>query len=184
MRVILASKSPRRKQLMDLLNINYEIIVADIDESINEQNDLRKEIENLSYLKAKKVFNDNQDSLVIGSDTIVVVNDEVLGKPKDEEDAFRMIKLLQNNKHQVITGVTLLSLKGPETFSVVSDVYFESMSDEEIREYIKTKEPMDKAGAYAIQGIGAKYISKIDGDYYAIMGFPISEVNKRIKKYL
>ena len=183
-RIILASKSPRRKQLMDLLELPYEIIVADIDETINQDKDLRKEIERLSFLKALKVYNDNKDAVVIGADTIVVVNDKVLGKPKDEKMAKEMLSQLQNNKHTVITGVSIISSKMSETFSNVSEVYFNPMSEEEILNYIKTKEPMDKAGAYAIQGIGAKFINRINGDYYSIMGFPISEIYNRIQKYL
>lgn len=183
-RIILASKSPRRKQLMDLLELPYEIIVADIDETINQDKDLRKEIERLSFLKALKVYNDNKDAIVIGADTIVVVNDKVLGKPKDEKMAKEMLSQLQNNKHTVITGVSIISSKMSETFSNVSEVYFNPMSEEEILNYIKTKEPMDKAGAYAIQGIGAKFINRINGDYYSIMGFPISEIYNRIQKYL
>lgn len=183
-KVILASKSPRRKQIMEMLDIPFEIIVADIDEKINPNNELRKEIENISFLKALKVFNDNKDAVVVGSDTIVVVNNEVLGKPKNEEDAKRMLKLLQNNMHHVITGVTILANGESETFSNVSEVYFNPLTDEEIEDYIKTKEPMDKAGAYAIQGIGAKFIKKINGDYYSIMGLPLSELNIRIQKYI
>ena len=182
-RIILASKSPRRKQILEMLNIPFEIIVADIDEKINPNNDLRREIENISFLKALKVFNENKDAIVIGADTIVVVNNEVLGKPKNEDDAFRMLKLLQNNKHHVITGVTILSNKCSESFSNISEVYFNPISDEEIKEYIKTKEPMDKAGSYAIQGIGAKYIDHINGDFYSIMGLPVSDLNKRLKRY-
>lgn len=183
-KIILASKSPRRKQIMEMLNIPFEIIVADIDEKINQNNDLVKEIENISFLKALKVFNDHKDAIVIGADTIVVVNNEVLGKPKDEEDAKRMLELLQNNKHHVITGVTILSNNQSETFSNISEVYFNSIDDKEIEEYIKTGEPMDKAGAYAIQGLGAKFIKKIDGDFYSIMGLPVSDINIRLKKYL
>lgn len=183
-KIILASKSPRRKQIMEMLNIPFEIIVADIDEKINHNNDLVKEIENISFLKALKVFNDHKDAIVIGADTIVIVNNEVLGKPKDEEDAKRMLKLLENNKHHVITGVTILSNNQSETFSNISEVYFNSIDDKEIEEYIKTGEPMDKAGAYAIQGLGAKFIKKIDGDFYSIMGLPLSDINIRLKKYL
>ena len=183
-RLILASKSPRRKQLMDELGVPYEIIIADIDEKIDLNNNLVNEIEKLSFLKALKVFNDNKDAVVIGADTIVVVNDKVLGKPIDEEDAYNMLKLLENNTHQVITGVSIISSNKSESFSVISDVTFNSMTDEEIKEYISTKEPMDKAGAYAIQGIGSKFIKCINGDYYAIMGLPISEVYRKLKNYL
>lgn len=183
-RIILASKSPRRKQIMDELYIPYEIIVADIEEKINLNNDLKEEIEKLSFLKALKVFDDNRDAVVIGADTIVVVNNKVLGKPKDALDAKNMLKMLQNSKHYVITAVTILSSEKSETFSNISEVFFNEMSDKEIEDYIKTNEPMDKAGSYAIQGIGSKFINKINGDYYAIMGLPISEVYKRLKEYI
>jgi len=183
-RIILASKSPRRKQLMEGLNLPFEIIVADIEEHINPKSDLRKEIEQLSFQKALAVFKDNQDAVVIGADTIVVINDSVLGKPKDKEDAKQMLLQLQGNKHEVITGVTILSKEKQESFSTVSEVLFNPMTEKEIEDYIDTKEPMDKAGAYAIQGIGAKFIHSIHGDYYSIMGFPVSEIYTRIQKYL
>lgn len=183
-RIILASKSPRRKQIMEMLDIPFEIIVADIDEKINPDNELAKEIQNVSFLKALKVFKENKDAVVIGADTIVVINNKVLGKPKNEEEAKEMLKLLQGNMHHVITGVTILSEKQSETFANISEVYFEPISDEEIDTYIKTKEPMDKAGAYAIQGIGAKFVKSINGDFYSIMGLPLSELAQRLKKYL
>ena len=159
-------------------------LIEDIEETIDHNKELRSEIEKLSFLKALKVYKDNPDAVVIGADTIVVVDNKVLGKPKNEQEANEMLHKLQNNKHTVITGCTIISSKMSETFSNMSDVYFNPMSDEEIDEYIKTNEPMDKAGAYAIQGIGSKFIHSIDGDYYSIMGFPISEVYQRIKKYL
>lgn len=182
--IILASASPRRKEIMNLLNIPYEIKIADIDEKINKDNDLIQEIENISYLKALKVFNENKDAVVIGADTIVVINNEVLGKPKSKQEAKQMLQMLQNNFHHVITSVTILSNKKSETFSNISKVIFNNMSNEEIDEYINTNEPMDKAGAYAIQGLGAKFVNSIEGDYYAIMGLPINELYKRLKNYL
>lgn len=183
-RIILASKSPRRKQIMEMLKLPFDVEVADIEERINYQNDLRKEIENLSFLKALNVFNKHNDAVVIGADTIVVINNEVLGKPKDEEDAKRMLSLLKNNMHYVITGVSIISKEKSESFVSISEVYFNDISDNEIDEYIKTKEPMDKAGAYGIQGLGAKFINKINGDFYSIMGLPINELYKRLKEYL
>lgn len=183
MKLILASGSPRRKQLLSLLEIPFEIVVADIDEEIDTGKTLRSEIEKLSYQKAKAVFDNHQDSVIIGSDTIVTLDNIILGKPQDKEQAKKMLKLLQDNKHTVITAVTIMSSEKVETFSILSDVYFYPMSDKEIDEYIETNEPMDKAGAYAIQGIGSKFIKKIDGDYYAIMGFPIGEVYRRLKYY-
>ena len=183
-RIILASKSPRRKELLSLLNIQFDTVPADIDEQINPDNDLVKEIEKLSYQKANHIFKDNKDALVIGSDTIVKINNKVLGKPKTYEDAKHMLETLSDNTHEVITGVTILVDDKIETFSQIAKVTFFPLTDEEIDEYIKTNEPMDKAGAYAIQGIGSKFIKSIEGDFYTIMGLPIGELYHRLKKYL
>lgn len=183
-KVILASKSPRRKELMQLLKIPFEIIVSDIDEKIDYNNDLVKEIEKLSYQKANAVFKDHQDAIVIGADTIVKIGNDVLGKPHSIDEARKMLKELSDNTHEVVTGVTILYKDNVETFSNVSKVTFYPLSDEEIEEYIHTNEPMDKAGSYAIQGDGAKFIKWIDGDYYSIVGLPIGQVYHKIKKYL
>ena len=184
MKLILASSSPRRKEILSTLNIPFTIQAADIDETIDINLPLAKEIERLSFEKAKAVFNNNQDAIIIGSDTIVTIDNTILGKPKNEEEAYEMLKKLQDKKHSVITAVTIYSKENIETFSITSDVYFYPMSDEEIKNYIKTKEPMDKAGAYAIQGIASRFIKRIDGDYYAIIGLPIGEVYQRLKHFI
>jgi len=183
-RIILASQSPRRKELLSLLNVPFEIIPADIKEEIDPGNSLADEIEKLSFLKALAVFKENSDATVIGSDTIVTLDDIVLGKPKTHEKAKEMLELLSNNTHQVITAVSIISPSGSETFSSVSDVTFRKLSEEEINEYAGSDEPLDKAGAYAIQGNARKFISNINGDYYAIIGLPICELSVRLKKYL
>lgn len=183
-RVILASKSPRRKELLSLLNIPFDIIVADIDETIDYENDLVKEIEKLSYKKALAVFENNKDALVIGSDTIVKIGNTVLGKPHTKEKAKEMLRLLSSNTHEVVTGVTILVGDKVETFSSVANVTFYSLNEEEIEEYVNSLEPLDKAGAYAIQGLGSKFIKSIDGDYYSIVGLPVGELYHRLKKYL
>lgn len=183
-RIILASKSPRRKELMELLKIPFEIIVSDIDEQIDYNNDLVKEIEKLSYQKASAVYKDNKDALVIGSDTIVKIGNDVLGKPHSLDEARKMLKELSDNTHEVVTGVTIIYKDEIDTFSSVAEVTFYPLSDEEIEEYIHTNEPMDKAGSYAIQGDGAKFIKSINGDYYSIVGLPIAKVYHKIKKYL
>lgn len=182
-RVILASKSPRRKELMELLNIPFDVIVSDIDEQIDYNNDLVKEIEKLSYQKAMAVFKDHNDALVIGSDTIVKINNDVLGKPKSIEMAKNMLRELSDNIHEVVTGVTILYQDKVETFSSVAKVTFYPLTEEEIDEYVNSNEPMDKAGSYAIQGDGAKFIKSIEGDYYTIVGLPIAELYHRLKKY-
>lgn len=183
-KVILASGSPRRKELLSLLGIEFDIIPADIDEEINPNNKLTDEIEKLSYLKAYEVFKDNKDSIVIGSDTVVSINNEVLGKPNTKDNAKKMLQKLSGNCHQVITAVSILSPTKSETFSTVSNVYFRELTEDEIEEYANSDEPLDKAGAYAIQGYARKFISRIDGDYYSIIGLPICELSQRIKKYL
>ena len=183
-RVILASKSPRRRELMSLLHIPFEVIVSDIDEQIDYSKDLVKEIEKLSYQKAKAVFDNNPDALVIGSDTIVMIGNDVLGKPKSLQEAKDMLHELSDNTHEVVTGVTILYKDKVETFSSVAQVCFYPLSEEEIDEYVNTNEPMDKAGSYAIQGDAAKFIKSINGDYYTIVGLPIAELYHRLKKYL
>ena len=183
-KLILASGSPRRKDLLSTLHIPFEVIVSDIDEYIDYNNDLASEIEKLSFQKAKAVFDNHQDSIVIGSDTIVILDDKVLGKPKDYDEARTMLKSLQNNTHKVLTAVTIMSKDNIETFHEIVEVTFNEMSIEEIEEYIKTNEPLDKAGSYAIQGDAAKYIKCINGDYNSVIGLPLSEVYKRLKKYM
>ena len=183
-RIILASKSPRRRELMEMLKLPFEVIVSDIDEQIDYDNDLVKEIEKLSYQKADAVYKDHRDALVIGSDTIVKIGNDVLGKPKDHDEARRMLKELSDNTHEVVTGVTIICDDNVETFSSVAEVTFYPLSDEEIDEYIASNEPMDKSGAYAIQGDAARFIRSINGDFYAIVGLPIAELYHRLKKYL
>ena len=182
-KVILASQSPRRKELLSLIGIEFDAIPADIDEQIDLNNDLVKEIEKLSYQKAFHVFKDHKAALVIGSDTIVKINNQVLGKPKSYEQAKDMLEILSGNTHEVVTAVTILVDDKVETFSSIAKVTFYQLTPQEIDEYIKTNEPMDKAGAYAIQGLGAKFIKAIEGDYYTIMGLPIGELYHRLKKF-
>ena len=183
-RIILASKSPRRRELMETLKVTIEVIVSDIDEQINPQNDLVKEIEKLSFQKANAVYKDHQDALVIGADTIVKIRNDVLGKPHSIRQAKEMLMELSDHTHEVVTGVTILYQGKAETFSSVAEVKFYPLSEKEIDEYIATNEPMDKAGAYAIQGDAAKFIQSIHGDYYTIVGLPVAELYHRLKKYL
>ena len=183
-RIILASKSPRRRELMEMLKLPFEIIVSDIDEQIDYDNDLVREIEKLSFRKADAVYQENKDALVIGSDTIVKIGNDVLGKPKSVEQAKEMLRELSDNTHEVVTGVTIICNDQVETFSSVAKVTFYPLSEEEIDEYVKTNEPMDKAGSYAIQGDGAKFIRSIEGDFYTIVGLPVGELYHRLKKYL
>ena len=182
--IILASGSPRRRELLNMLGLKFEVISADIDEDISGYEDLEEAISDLSFKKAYAVFKDHKDKVVIGADTIVSIDGEVLGKPHDEAHSKEMLQKLSGRFHDVITAVSIISKKESETFAITSKVQFFKLSDKDIDDYIKTKEGLDKAGAYAIQGEGAKYIKGIIGDYYAIMGLPVGELYHRINKYL
>ena len=182
MNIILASNSPRRKELLELAKVDFKIITKDVEEVLDKTKEVSKQIEQIAYTKANAVAVDYPECLVIGADTVVVINDQILGKPKDKEDARRMMKMLQNNTHQVITGVALCYKGNVELFHEVTNVIFYPMTDEEIENYINSKDIYDKAGAYAIQGEAALYIQSIVGDYYNVMGLPISRLYKKIQQ--
>ena len=177
-RVILASQSPRRRQLLDLIGIVHEVQPADIDESYLAGERPREHAERLARGKTAVIAAREPDALVIGSDTIVVVDGDVLGKPSDELDAVRMLARLAGRSHVVITAVAV-SWRG-QTRSAVEEVgvTFHPMSRTEIDAYIATGEPMDKAGAYGIQGYGATIVSRVDGDYFAVMGLPLQRLTR------
>lgn len=182
MEIILASNSPRRKELLSLTGLNFTIKTKEVDEILDKNLSVTKQIENIAYSKAKEIAKEYPNHLVIGADTVVVVNELILGKPKNESDARRMMKLLQNNVHQVITGVALCYNGNVELLHEITDVEFYSMTEEEIEKYIAIKDIYDKAGAYAIQGDAALYIKKINGDYYNVMGLPIAKLYKKIQE--
>ena len=181
MRIILASKSPRRRELMDLAEFNYEILPSNSEEVWDDSLTIEENSKNLGYQKAKSVFDNTQgDRAVIGSDTIVVVDGEVMGKPKDREDAIRMIRKLQGNRHSVFTSLSVIIEEKGEVKEykevIESYVYVKSMEDSEIINYIDTYDVYDKAGAYAIQSKFSVYIEKIEGDYFSIIGLPINRL--------
>jgi septum formation protein maf len=193
MEFILASSSPRRKQLLSTIISNFDIIPSDIDE--NELKKLepnpQKLAEKLSYEKAYSIFTDkykeNNEYTVIGSDTLVSFGNIILGKPKDRDDAIRILKLLQGNSHDIYTGTTVIIKKEHsiifETRVNKSTVYFKNMSYYDICSYVDTKEPMDKAGAYAVQGIGKVYLKGYDGDYNSIVGLDTHMIKSIFEKY-
>lgn len=183
MKYILASKSPRRQELLGRIIEDFEVDVVETDEVIDTSLSLDKAIEEVAKQKALAVFEKHKDATIISADTIVTYNHKVYGKPKDEEDAKRMLVELSNKNHEVITAVCLMKQDKCETFSSIAKVKFLDLSKEEIDGYVATKEPMDKAGAYGIQGYGALLIEKIDGDYYTIMGLPIAELNRKLKQF-
>lgn len=180
-RFILASRSPRRKELLEKCGITFDCIPADIDETLDTSLSLTEAVEDLSFRKASAILAENEDAIVIGSDTIVTIDGEVLGKPADRKDACRMLGMLSGRSHEVITGLCILSRKRCYRNSSVAKVAFAEMDEIEIVEYTASGECDDKAGAYAIQGLGGKYITHIDGDYYSIMGLPLNMVYEELK---
>ena len=190
MKIILASKSPRRKELMDLLKVNYEILVSDEEEVIDETLELKEKIKKIAYDKAVNVLNKTiGDRIIISADTVVVKDDVIYGKPKTKSQAFEMISKLQNDKHQVITSVCIL-IKNKnqklENYNIadISTVTINEMSQKEINNWLDSEQYIDKAGAYGIQTEFTKYIQKIDGNYNSIVGMPINFVYKILKKYV
>lgn len=174
--VVLASASPRRRDLLDLIGIRHTVSPADTDESLRIGELPEAYAERLARAKAEALAATSPDALVIGADTIVVIDDLVLGKPKDVGDAERMLGMLNGRSHTVMTAVAVVY--GGRTVSAVElvDVTFRPLGDEEIRSYVATGEPMDKAGAYGIQGYGATIVRRIDGDYFAVMGLSLVQL--------
>jgi septum formation protein len=172
-RVILASQSPRRRELLALVGIPHEVRPADIDETYLPGEPPRDHTERLAREKAVAIAAAEPDALVIGSDTIVVVDGDVLGKPADAPDAERMLARLSGRTHVVMTGVAVAWHGVTRSAVEEVDVAFHRLSAREIAEYVATREPMDKAGAYGIQGYGATIVARVDGDYFAVMGLPL-----------
>lgn len=189
MKVILASKSPRRKELMELLGIDFEIMVSKADETIEEGLSLEEQSKRLGYIKAKAVFHKTSGNrIVIGSDTLVVKDGKLLGKPKDREDAINMINFLKNDKHQVITSIAILVEKDGKCEEYLdydlTNVYISDMTKEEIQKWVNSGKADDKAGAYAIQSEFGVFVDKIEGNYSTVIGLPINKVYKILKQYI
>ena len=186
MRIILASASPRRKELLEQAGIAFEIQIGNAQECITKE-EPGEIVEELSLAKAQKVAEEvTGDAVIIGADTIVAKDRDILGKPKDAADAHRMLALLQGTKHQVYTGVTLIQKKGERqivrAFHERTDVFMSPMCDDEIEAYIATGEPSDKAGSYGIQGRAGIFVEKIEGDYYNVVGLPVSRLYHELKR--
>lgn len=172
-KVVLASASPRRRELLNLIGIAHEVRPANLDESMRPREAPRRHAERLARDKASAIAMRDPDLITIAADTIVVINRKVLGKPSDEEDAARMLGMLSGREHTVITAVAVS--RGKKLRSAIEEVKvkFRRLSDDEIGAYIATGEPMDKAGAYGIQGYGATIVERVEGDYFAVMGLPL-----------
>ena len=184
-KIVLASASPRRKELISLIADNVEIRPAECDETLTDGIGAREAVEYLSKIKndaAKSIS--AHDELIISADTVVAVSNEILGKPADKEDARRMIKLLSGRTHQVYTGVTISYKGNAVTFSEKTDVSFFDLTDDEIESYVSSSEPYDKAGAYGIQGKASLLVSGINGDYFNVVGLPVARLNRELSKFV
>lgn len=199
-KIFLASKSPRRRELMNQIGYEFEILVSDREEKISGNNpeEVVKELSMQKAYEIERILLNQTDSklleaykeydgvVIIGADTVVAYEGAILGKPSDEDDAFNMLKMIQGKTHVVSTGVTMVVIAetGRKTFNFAesTNVNMYDVSDEEIREYISTGEGEDKAGSYAIQGIGAKFIKGIEGDYNNVVGLPIGKIYQTLKQ--
>ncbi len=189
-KIYLASKSPRRKELLTLMGLDFEVLVADVDESCDDGlagGDLCRE---LSRRKAQEVFftlreqNRHENALVIAADTLVFLDGKPLGKPKDEQNAREMLKELSGTVHTVCTGISVMTKDGTVSEFEETEVVFRAIDEKEINGYVATREPMDKAGAYGIQGLGASLVEGIKGDYFNVVGLPVCRLARILKREL
>lgn len=183
MKIILASGSPRRRELLKLVESDFDIRVSDADESVPENITAEKTAEYLSMIKAKAVSRGG-DELIIGCDTVVIIDGKVLGKPVDEKDCTEMLMRLSGKTHTVYTGVSFIYNENSYSFSIKTDVEFYPLTEKEIYEYISTGEPFDKAGGYGIQGRGALLVKGIYGDYYNVVGLPVSALKRELEHFM
>ena len=181
MKLVLASASPRRKELLGLFHIPFEIRVADIDETMDPAKSAFDEVARVSRMKAAATPRTCEE-VVVAADTIVVCEGRVLGKPHSEEEAVAMLRLLSGRDHQVMTGVTVAAGEQIQSFTEVTDIHFRELSDKEIKAYVSTGEPMDKAGAYGIQGGAALFCTRMVGDYYNVMGLPVCRLGQVLRE--
>ncbi|AIK35971.1 MULTISPECIES: Maf family protein [Bacillus] len=182
-KLILASGSPRRKELLELAGVPFEIVVSEIEETIGAYSSPADIVMSLALQKASAVVENHEDSVVLGADTIVTYESRILGKPKDEAEAKEILQLLSGKTHEVYTGVALISKEKTVTFYERTEVTFWELTEEEVDAYIATKEPLDKAGSYGIQGKGSIFVQHIQGDYYSVVGLPIARLVRELKQF-
>lgn len=188
MNIVLASNSPRRREILSQLNIRFEVVPSNFEETLINMEPLEL-VEHFAYMKALDVFeklkgNLPENTYILGSDTIVYC-DSIMGKPKSDEDAYQMLKTLSNKEHQVISGLSIIqgSTGKAITMHELTKVWIRELEDREILEYIASGEPLDKAGAYAIQGIGSLFVEKIQGCYFNVVGLPVNKLFKIMKEF-
>jgi septum formation protein len=182
--IILASNSPRRKEILTKHNINFKIVVSNVEEIIDNTLHPTKIAESLAFQKAQAVFKSNKNDIVLGFDTIVVLDNKIYPKPKDINQEKEFLLELSNKTHMVITGCAILSKSQIKTFHEISYVTFKELTEEDIQDYIDTNEWIDKAGGYAIQGEGKVLISSFEGDLDNIIGLPITTLKKELIKFI
>ena len=182
MEIILASQSPRRKELLQLMGLDFQIQVADIDETMDKSCAPFEEVARVSAMKAQAV-QAGEDAVVIAADTIVVCEGKILGKPHSEKEAADMLRLLSGKSHQVMTGFTVRRGSRVKPHAEVSNIRFRPLEEGEINAYVATGEPMDKAGAYGIQGKASLFVSGLEGDYYNVMGLPICALGQCLREF-
>lgn len=180
-KLLLASHSPRRKELIERLRVPFEVMGSDVEENINHNQSPEEVVQSLAFQKASSVASRYPECYTIGADTIVVYENQILGKPKDEQDAFQMLHTLSGKRHKVLTGVSIHHHEKHINFYEQTEVTFWELSKEEISSYIQSKEPFDKAGAYGIQGYGSLLVKEIKGDYFNVVGLPIASVYRQLK---
>ncbi|MDY0210358.1 MAG: Maf family protein [Acholeplasma sp.] len=181
--IILASNSPRRKKLLEDAGVEFKVVALNVDETTEEKMRPDKLVTFLARKKAKAVFDLHNEDIIIAADTVVVYEGDVLGKPVDEDDAYRMLKMLSGNHHEVYTGVCIMSKDKEVCFNTMAEVWMNHYNDLQIYEYIKTREPMDKAGAYAIQGLGKELVLQYNGDFFTIVGLPLKQLLTELKAF-
>ncbi|WP_077248076.1 Maf family protein [Bacillus sp. FJAT-27986] len=180
--LILASSSPRRKELLEMLNTPFQVKVSYADETYQDGMDPHEIVMELARIKSTVIAETNRDSVVIGADTIVVMDGDILGKPKNKDEAISMLNRLSGNVHQVYTGVALLRGQDSILFYEKTDVEFWPLKKEEIEQYVLTGEPFDKAGSYGIQRFGSLLVKRIEGDYFSVVGLPVSRLKRELEK--
>ncbi len=182
--IILASTSPRRKKLLKQLGLAFTVVSSDIEEKLNPRLKPRGQVELLALQKAEAVAAKFEDAIIIGADTLVAYGDDVIGKPRDAQDAKRMLKKLSGRQHTIVTGFVLIDTQARRTIikSMETKVWFKKLSPQEISKYIATEKPLDKAGAYALQDLGATFVEKIEGDFFGAVGLPLFLLARELKK--
>lgn len=182
-KLVLASQSPRRRELMTYFNLPFDVVSPSLEEVFDSNFSIETQVERVAISKAENVFELRPENLIIGADTVVVCDGEILGKPKSPEVAVQMLQKLSGKTHEVYTGVSMISKENKISFVSKTNVTFYDLNQEDIDAYVATKDPLDKAGAYSIQSGGALFIKNIEGDFYTVMGLPIGRIHQELLKY-